>query len=270
MVLKKPVVTNNPEETKKKAKIETKKKTKPRKRALRRGPVLIKTGEISKINKKLDKLEKKMEVIRKEQKETEDNIEESVDSTHDVVKKEVSKVSKEVNKVEGEVDNVEKNIGKIGQDIDIVEKNINKLGKDVEKIEENLLTIGRFTVGREHFMEMARGAAGAFLGVGIGLSTGWVPGTVAGLQWVHIIAILAFVLGIGSILIFKYEKEWVDKHGNVFVIKRITYLFIISLGIQFIALILFNLLPGDVDTIVRVLIAGSYPAMAGAITFTIA
>lgn len=246
------------------------KKRPERRKTAARKPVTIRAGVISKINRKLDRLERKMDAIRKEQRETEDVLEETTDSTQDVVEREVRKISREVDAVEGEVQDVEKNIEKVEQDIDRIEKDIDQIGENVSKMEENLLTIGRFTVGREHFMEMARGAAGAFLGVGIGMGIRWIPGVAESLEWINVISILIFILAVGALLVYKYEKEWVEKHGGIFVVKRILFLFVISMGIEAAALLLFNMMPVGIEAMVKTLIVGSYPAMAGAITFTIA
>ena len=54
-----------------------------------------------------------------------------------------------------------------------------------------------------------------------------------------------------------------------FVIKRIAFLFLISLGIEAAALLLFNMMPAGIEDVIKTLIVGSYPAMAGAIALTI-
>ncbi len=70
-------------------------------------------------------------------------------------------------------------------------------------------------------------------------------------------------------LIYKNEKDIIKEKGNIFVVKRLTVLFIISLTVEIVALYLFNLMPTDFDLAIRSLIVGSYPAMSGAITFSI-
>jgi hypothetical protein len=189
---------------------------------------------------KLDRLERKIDLLRKQQEDTEDDVEESLDASEDT----------------------EKDVGKLERDVD-------KMERDIDKMEEELINIGRFTVGREHVMELARGAAGAFLGVGIGLGVRWMPGMAENLEWAHAASILFFILLVGALLIWKNEKEWIAKQGNSFIPKRLMHLLIISLVMESIGLTIFNMMPSDPTVIVKTLIVGSYPAMSGAITFTI-
>ena len=151
----------------------------------------------------------------------------------------------------------------------VVGKDMNHVEKNIDKIEESIVQIGRFTVGREHFMELARGVAGAFLGVGVGLGIRWMPGVAENLAWANAIGILVFIFALGAILIYKNEKEWISKQGNSFIPKRLMHLFMISIGVEIVALYLFNLMPTDPSIAIKTLIVGSYPAMSGAITFTI-
>ena len=188
---------------------------------------------ISEMSEKMDRLERKIDALRKQSERTEDDVEESLEGQEET------------------------------------EKDINKLEKDIDKIEEQVYKLGKFTVGREHVMELARGAAGAFLGVGIGLGVRWMPGMAENLEWVHAGAILFFILVVGSLLIWKNEREWIARQGNWFIPKRLVHLFIISLVMESIGLVIFNMMPSDPSVAIKTLIVGSYPAMSGAITFTI-
>lgn len=219
-----------------------------KKRARRpRKPRPFKAGSVSEISAKLDRLEMKIDRLRRQQDSLEDDVEESVDSTEDT----------------------EKDVQSLEKDMDKVEKDIDKIEASVDKMEKSLFQIGKFSVGREHFMELARGTAGAFLGVGVGLGIRWMPGIAENLEWANAVSILSFIMIIGAVLIYKNEKEWIAKQGNWFVPKRLIHLFIISLGVEVIALYMFNMMPADIDTAIKTLIVGSYPAMSGAITFTI-
>ena len=74
---------------------------------------------------------------------------------------------------------------------------------------------------------------------------------------------------LGGILIYKQDKEWIVKEGKMIVVSRIVSLFLISVAVVVIAMLIFDMLPSDPEMLVKTLIVGSYPAMAGAITFTI-
>jgi hypothetical protein len=207
-----------------------------------------KHATISRISEKLDRLEEKVDVIRKGQEETEEDVEDTLEA-EEKVEKEVHVIDKEIHKVENEM---------------------HKMEEGIEKVEESVLNIGKFTMGREHFMELARGTAGAFLGVGIGMSIKDIPELAAGLGWNNILGIFAFIMVVGAILIYKNEKQWIEKEGKFFVVKRLVVLFIICICVEALALYIFNTMPLEMNLILKTLIVGSYPAMSGAITFTIA
>ena len=195
---------------------------------------------VSTLYKKIDRLEGKIDLLRKQQERTEDDVEESLK----------------------DADEVEKDVEEIEKDIDKVEKN-------VEKIEEEIVNIGRLTMKKRHFTELIRGIAGAFLGVGIGMGMRLVPIMAENIEWANAIGILVFIFMLGSMLIYKNEKDMVEKHGNMFVVKRLLILFLISIAVEVVALYLFNLMPADPELALKALIVGSYPAMSGAITFSI-
>jgi len=89
------------------------------------------------------------------------------------------------------------------------------------------------------------------------------------LEWWNIIGILIFIIGISWLLIYKNEKQYVQKQGMGVVWKRLVFLYVIALIIEFIALWLFASLPPDTSTLIKILVIGSYAAMAGAVSFSL-
>lgn len=215
------------------------KRTKPHK--TRKKVQGIRTGTTaSTLYKKIDRLGGKIDLLRKQQEKTEDDVEESLKDADDVE-----------------------------EDVEGIEKDIDKVEKNVEKIEEEIVNIGKLSMKRRHFTELIRGVAGAFLGVGIGMGMRLVPIMAENIEWANAVGILVFIFMLGSMLIYKNEKDMVEKYGNMFVFKRLAILFLISLGVEIIALLLFNLMPANPELALKALIVGSYPAMSGAITFSI-
>ncbi len=182
----------------------------------------------------------------------------------------LSEMSRKLDRLEKKIDFIKKEQLKTEKEVHEELENSEEAGKEIQKVEEELLELGRFTFEKEHVMELARGAAGAFLGVGIGMGIRYMPGVAESLEWANAIGILIFIFALGGMLIYKNEKDWIKKQGMAFIPKRLIHLFIIAIGVDLVALVLFNVLPAEPELLIKTLIVGSYPAMSGAITFTIA
>ncbi len=150
-----------------------------------------------------------------------------------------------------------------------IEKKENKILAEEEKIEKVLFRIGSFEFKRKHLLDLIKGVAGAFLGVGLGRSILNLDSLAEKLQWWNVIGILIFIIGISWLLIYKNEKQYVQKKGLAVVWKKLLFLYVISLIIEYLALWLFASLPPDAATLVKVLVIGSYAAMAGAVSFSL-
>ena len=173
------------------------------------------------------------------------------------------------NRVEQELRDIRKTEEKLLKKEQLIEKKENKILAEEEKIEKVLFRIGRFEFKSKHLLELIKGVAGAFLGVGIGRSILNLDSLAQKLQWWNIASILIFIVGISWLLIYKNEKQYVQKHGLRVVWKKLVFLYVISLIIEFIALWLFASLPADAATLIKVLVIGSYAAMAGAVSFSL-
>ena len=183
--------------------------------------------------------------------------------------KKIDEIDKNLATIESEEKKVERTEQKLENLVEKEEGEIGKIESEEQKIEKVLLEIGGFTVKRTHLLELARGFAGAFLGVGVGLGLRGIPSVAESLSWFNVLGILSFVFLISGILIYKQEKETVRKVGKHFVLKKLLLIYSLCIVVEVIAFALFAIVPSDMLGLIKALIVGSYPAMAGAITFTL-
>lgn len=176
---------------------------------------------------------------------------------------------RKLSKVEQELRKIRKNEDRLLQQEQRIEQKENKILAEEQKIEKVLFRIGRFEFRRKHLLEFIKGVAGAFLGVGIGRGILNLDSLAEKLQWWNIVGILIFIIGISWLLIYKNEKQYVQKHGFRLVWKKLLFLYIVSIIIEWLSLWLFASLPADMATLVKVLVIGSYAAMAGAVSFSL-
>jgi hypothetical protein len=147
-----------------------------------------------------------------------------------------------------------------------------KVQKEEKYIEKSLFSLGNYTIKRSHVMELARGTAGAFLGVGLGTALGLSETLAKRLPWVNIIGILAFVFLLVSLLIYKNDKSYIHgakKNMVKYISYKVIVLYSISLIVLLAGLILFNDFSGWNLLLVKALLVGSYPAMASAAAFSL-
>ncbi len=116
-------------------------------------------------------------------------------------------------RVEQELREIKKTEDKLLKQEQRIEKKENKILNEEQKIEKVLFRIGSFEFKRKHLLELIKGVAGAFLGVGLGRSILNLDSLVEKLQWWNIIGILIFIIGISWLLIYKNERQYVQKHG---------------------------------------------------------
>lgn len=144
-----------------------------------------------------------------------------------------------------------------------------KIEEKEERMEKAIIRVGNLTFKRKHFLELIRGTAGAFLGVGLGINLLNLKNLATTLQWWNVIGILIFILIISSLLIYKNEKDFIKKEGKKVIFKRLFTLYLIALVVEFIALWLFGGIPSSISLLSKMIIIGSYSAMAGAVSFSI-
>ena len=147
------------------------------------------------------------------------------------------------------------------------ERAIEKKEQDIEKV---ILQLGNFTLKKKYLYELIRGTAGAFLGVGIGANLMNASKLAEQLGWLNVFGILLFILAISALLIYKNERDYIREHGLIFVPRRLFELYLICIVIEVIGLALFGAFPSSFPLLLKAVIIGSYAAMSGAVSFTIA
>lgn len=166
------------------------------------------------------------------------------------------------------VEDIEEHLDKL---VSREETEVAKITKEEAKIERSLLKIGNFTVKKSHLLELARGTAGAFLGVGIGQALGSSVTLAQKLPWLNTLGILAFILILVGILIYRNDKDQIKENSSSlkYISKKLLTLYLIALLVEVLGLFLFNNYPGWNETLFKALIIGSYAAMSSAVAFTL-
>lgn len=167
------------------------------------------------------------------------------------------------------LDRIERKLGSIRQKEDRIMIEEKKLEHEEEKVEKILFNIGNFEFKRKHVLELIRGTAGAFFGVGIGRNLLNLQDLAAKLPWWNVLGILIFVLFVSGLLIYKNEKNYVKQKGYIVVFRKLILLYIIAIAVELISLWLFKALPPETAIIIKMLVIGSFAAMGGAVTFSI-
>ena len=180
--------------------------------------------------------------------------------------------NKQLNRIERKLDTLESIEEKLEDVVKKEDKEIHEIQKEEAQIERTLVKLGDFTIKRSHLLELARGTAGAFLGVGLGQALGGSVLLADKLPWPNVFGILIFIFLLVGLLIYKNDKSFIDgthiKPGR-YILSKIGALYAISLSVELIGLILFNNFPGWNILLVKALLVGSYPAMSSAAAFSI-
>ena len=179
------------------------------------------------------------------------------------ISEKLDKINKKVSKIQREEEKIEKKEEKLNS-------KINKISKEEEHIEKTLIKVGKINIKRKHVYELVRASAGAFLGVGLGRGLLGLDSLAKNLSWLNVIGILIFILAISTLLIYKDQKTNIKERGNKIILKRLTFIYAISLLIEGISVILFNVQYDSIANLLKILIVGSYTAMASAVTFSLA
>ena len=183
--------------------------------------------------------------------------------------KKKSELIRRLSRIEQKVDTIKTGEKTLEKEEKNVEKTEQAIQKEQQKMERTLFQLGKFTFKRKHVMELIRGTAGAFFGVGIGKNLLNLQDLSAKLPWWNVLGILLFVLLVSSLLIYKNEKDFIRKRGYFIVFRKLILLYLIAMVVELISLWLFKALPPEIAVIIKMLIIGSFAAMGGAVTFSI-
>ena len=150
-----------------------------------------------------------------------------------------------------------------------VEKKVTQVAKEEQAIEKTLLAFGPLTLKKKHVFELIRASAGAFLGVGLGRGLLGLDTLARNLPWSNVLGILVFILAVSALLIYKDERSRFGKQGTAIIWRRLCVMYAVSLMIEYISLLLFNVSADSTGTLMKIMIVGSYTAMASAVTFSL-
>lgn len=174
----------------------------------------------------------------------------------------IAKKIQEIEKKEETIEDLEERIEDLQEKS---EETLDKLDEGEKRIERAVLALGRFTIRKKYLLETTRVMAGAALGVSVGMSLRIIPEIAKNLPWANIIGIFSFIMFISIVLVYKSEHIF----GRSGVIKKLVEIMLISVFVEVVTLYLFNILPSDPETLLKVVVVGLFPTMSGAITFRI-
>ena len=182
-------------------------------------------------------------------------------------KKKISREERLLRKVERDEKRLEKHEKKIEKE----EKNIQKLEKKIIKDEEKILfELKKLTVKKKHLMDLIKIVAGALLGTSFGAGLIGKADLAMKLPWINVVGIFLLAFLIAALLVYKAERKNVAKGKSVFgyVITRVIYIWVVATIISSLASILFMTESLEAAILIKSLLIGSYPAVAGAIGFS--
>ena len=180
-----------------------------------------------------------------------------------------SKIDKQYAEILNRLDRIEQKVEKAEKTEEKIEKKEAQIQKEEERMERVITQIGNFTFRRKHLLEGIRGTAGAFLGVGLGRGLLNMEQLAQTLPWWKVIGLLIFILAISTLLLYKSMRKQVEEKGWNTVWSRLFSLYLISLIVEFFALWLFGGIPSTTENLIKILIIGSYSAMAGAVSLLV-
>ncbi len=177
--------------------------------------------------------------------------------------------SKEYREILSRLERIETAVTRTAKTEATIEHKEQVIAQEEQKIERVLVKVGDFTFKRRHLLEGIRGTAGAFLGVGLGRGLLNMEEIAQALPWWKIIGLLIFILALSTLLLYKNMRKEVESKGWRVVWVRLVSLYTIAIVVELFALWLFGGMPSSIETLVKILVIGSYAAMAGAVSLLV-
>lgn len=181
----------------------------------------------------------------------------------------VKKKRSSLNSINKRLDKIEREEKIIEKEEKIVEKKLDDIKKEENNLERVLLKIGKVNFRKKHFLELIRASAGAFLGVALGRGLLGLDSLAKGLPWINVFGILIFIFLLSGLLLYKTERDKIKLSGLKIIVPRLFFIYAVSLIIEILSIFLFNVPHDSLETLAKMVIVGSYAAMASAITFSI-
>jgi hypothetical protein len=178
-------------------------------------------------------------------------------------------ISHEYKEILVRLERIENKLEKAEKTEEKIEKKEEQIKQEEERMERVITQIGNFTFRRRHLLEGIRGTAGAFLGAGLGRGLLNMEQLASSLPWWKVVGLLVFILCLCTLLLYKSLRKDVEKKGWNIIWTRLFSLYLISLVVEFFALWLFGGMPSTTENLIKILIIGSYSAMAGAVSLLV-
>ncbi len=158
-----------------------------------------------------------------------------------------------------------------------VEKHIIREEKKIEALEKKILkeeheiigSLGKLKLKQGHLLDFFKIVGGALIGTSFGAKIVGQTELVQSIPWINVIGIFVLSLVVGFAMVYKAEKDKLKKMKNpkTYLLLRLFYIWVIAAAIGGLSSSLFITEPLETLVFIKVVLVGSYPALAGAIGF---
>ena len=164
----------------------------------------------------------------------------------------------------------ERKLQKMGSKIFEEERKIVHIEHRILEEEQELLAkIGKIKVKKTHILDFFKVVGGALVGTSFGSQFLNATELAGILPWMNVVGILILSLAIGGALIYKSDQKHIKKMKSPgrYIVLRLLYIWLIATGVGGLSVFLFLTEPVSSVALLKSMLVGSYPALAGAIGF---